>query len=532
MGKYIFVTGGVCSSLGKGIAAASIGTLLEGHGIKICLVKIDPYLNLDAGTMNPYQHGEVYVTDDGAETDLDLGNYFRFTSSPVGQRNSITTGQVYQEVISRERKGSYLGHTVQVIPHITDEIKRRILHASDENEAEVTIVEVGGTVGDIESVPFLEAARQLRHDLGDDDTLFVHLTLVPLVGGEELKTKPTQHSVKELREIGIQADILLCRASRMLNKELKRKISLFTNVDGDSIISDYDTKSTLYEVPLIFFRQGLQQLVFRKLNLNPGEEKMDEWHTLVRSIQHTRRVTRIAMVGKYTELADSYKSITEALEHGGFANRSRVEIVRIDSENLESLDALDEVFDNMTGILIPGGFGKRGIEGMIRSVEYSRVNKIPYLGICLGMQVMVIEFARNMANLKEANSTEFNPQTPSPVVSLLEEQRGMEEYGGTMHLGRQEVVLRSGTIIRGCYESDRIYERHRHRYEISSEYRELLESAGLTVSAVTPKMELVASVQWKNHPWGVGVQFHPEFTSQPLKPHPLFASFISACIRQ
>ncbi len=528
MKKYIFVTGGVCSSLGKGLAAASIGALLEGHGIKVCMVKIDPYLNVDAGTMSPYQHGEVYVTDDGAETDLDLGNYFRFTSSPVGQRNTITTGQIYQEVIRREREGKYLGRTVQMIPHITDEIKRRIVIASNENEAEATIIEVGGTVGDIESVPFLEASRQFIHDMGKENILFIHLTLVPLVAGEELKTKPTQHSVKELREIGIQPDMLLCRAPEELTDGMKEKISLFTNVEKKSIISAYDVDTTIYEIPLIYFRQKLHENIFRKLDLEPSEPNMGKWEQMIQTFRKASKTVRIGMLGKYIDLTDSYKSINEALFHGGISNEARIEIIKIDSEELESNPDIDSVFRDIDGILIPGGFGKRGIEGMIMGAGYARTNGIPCFGICLGMQIMVIEYARNAADLAGANSTEFNPESRAPVVSLLEEQMDIKEYGGTMRLGRSESHLKEGTKIREVYGTPIIYERHRHRYEVSVKYRELLEEAGLMVSGVTPGNSLVESVQWPDHPWSTGVQFHPEFTSKPIAPHPLFAAFIKA----
>jgi CTP synthase len=532
MKKYIFVTGGVCSSLGKGLAAASIGALLEGHGVKVCMVKIDPYLNVDAGTMSPYQHGEVYVTDDGAETDLDLGNYFRFTSSPVGRRNTITTGQIYQEVIQREREGKYLGRTVQMIPHITDEIKRRIVHAADENEAEVTIIEVGGTVGDIESVPFLEAARQFLHDIGEDHVLFVHLTLVPLVAGEELKTKPTQHSVKELREIGIQPDILLCRAPSELDEDMKKKIALFTNVNRNSIISAYDVDTTIYEIPLIYLKQGLHEIIFQKLSLTPGKANIANWEKMVNTFLTAKTSARIAMVGKYINLSDSYKSVNEALFHAGIANKCRVEIVRVDAEELEGRENLAEVFQDIDGILIPGGFGKRGIEGMIRTAEYARKNGVPLLGICLGMQIMVIEYARNVAELEGANSTEFHPESPAPVVSLLEEQEDVKDFGGTMRLGRGETHLKDGTLIRESYGKPLIYERHRHRYEVSVRYRDILEEAGLIISAVTPGNGLVESVQWPGHRWSTGVQFHPEFTSRPLKPHPLFSSFIKASLEK
>lgn len=532
MRKYVFVTGGVCSSLGKGVAAASLGTLLECHGIRVCMVKVDPYLNVDAGTMSPYQHGEVYVTDDGAETDLDLGNYFRFTSSPVSQKQSITTGQVYQEVIRKEREGRYLGRTVQVIPHITDEIKRRIQQAGEDNDAQVTVVEVGGTVGDIESVPYLEAARQMGYEVGRENVAYVHLTLVPEVAGSEFKTKPTQHSAKELREIGIQPDVLLCRSSEPLTEEMKSKISLFTNVRKEAVISAYDIEGTLYEIPLVYGSQGLDDTVIDILKLKTGQPDLKRWEQVVRTYKEAAQTVRIAMVGKYIHLNDTYKSINEALNHGGIANGCRVEIVKVDAEELESGEPAESFFRGIDGILIPGGFGKRGIEGMIKAAEYARTAGIPLLGICLGMQIMVIEYARHAAALDDANSTEFDPETGAPVVSLLEEQYEVKGYGGTMRLGRGETHLKEGTTIRECYGQPLIHERHRHRYEVSVRYREVLEEAGLIVSAVTPGNGLVESVQWPGHPWSVGVQFHPEFTSKPTDPHPLFSGFIAAALKE
>ncbi len=530
MKKYVFVTGGVCSSLGKGLAAASIGTLLECHGLRVCMVKIDPYLNVDAGTMSPYQHGEVYVTDDGAETDLDLGNYFRFTSSPVSQKQSITTGQIYQEVIRKEREGQYLGRTVQVIPHITDEIKRRIVVAGNDNDAEITIVEIGGTVGDIESVPYLEAARQFGHDVGRENVVYVHLTLVPMVAGEEFKTKPTQHSAKALREIGIQPDVLLCRSAKPLDDEMKRKISLFTNVNKDSVISAYDISGTIYEIPLVYGSQGFDRIVLKRLGLEYTEPDKSRWENVVDIYKNPVDTVKIGMVGKYIELNDSYKSINEALIHGGISNQVKVEIVRIDSENLEKTDDIGSVLKEVDGILIPGGFGKRGIEGMISAAQWARENNLPTLGICLGMQIMVIEYARNVAGLTDADSTEFVPECKAPVISLLEEQLDVKEYGGTMRLGRGESHLKEGSLIRECYDTPLIYERHRHRYEVSVKYREILEEAGLIIGGTTPGNQLVESVQWPDHCWSTGVQFHPEFTSKPTEPHPLFAGFIKGAL--
>jgi len=533
MKKYIFVTGGVCSSLGKGIAAASLGSLIELRGLGIRMAKIDPYINVDAGTMSPYQHGEVYVTDDGAETDLDLGNYARFTASPLSRANSITTGQIYQEVIQREREGRYLGRTVQVIPHITDRIKQRILAIGEHPEVDVTIVEVGGTVGDIESVPFLEAARQMIHELGHGNVLVVHLTLIPEVAGSELKTKPTQHSVKELQSIGIQPDILLCRAPRELDDDMRRKIALFTNVPFEAVISAYDVESTIYEIPLIFSRQGFDVIALERLSLDYGEPDLGAWEHVVEVFAQDELRVKIAVVGKYIELNDSYKSVDEALYHGGIANDRRVELVKVDSEMLENLESEEEVADvlrDVEGILVPGGFGSRGIEGMVRVARYARENNVPYFGICLGLQVMVIEYSRSVLGLEKANSTEFDPDGPYPVVSLLEEQVDVRNYGGTMRLGVSDSHLLAGSLIREIYGEPVVQERHRHRYEVSNRYRQSLEEAGLLVTAVTPDHSLVESVQWDDHPWGVGVQFHPEFTSKPTSAHPLFADFVRQSI--
>ncbi len=530
MSKYIFVTGGVCSGLGKGVAAASIGSLLENRGFNIRMIKIDPYINVDAGTMNPFQHGEVYVTDDGAETDLDLGNYNRFTSSPLSRDNSITTGQVYQAVITKEREGRFLGRTVQVIPHITDEIKARIFKVGEQPGVDVTLVEIGGTVGDIESIPFLEAARQFIHDLGKENVMFIHLTLVPVVYWGELKTKPTQHSVRELREIGIQPDILLCRAGTPLEEDMKRKISLFTNVEKDSVISAYDVRTTIYEIPLVFVEQKLDTSIMKRLGLAEKTPSRDGWKRIVEHFTDAKRTARIAIVGKYTGLHDSYISIFESLFHGGIANGSRVQLVKIESEELEGERDLAVPLAGCDGILVPGGFGLRGIEGMIKTAAYARQNNIPYLGICLGLQIMVIEYARNVLGLKEANSTEFAPETKHPVVSLLEEQVDIKAYGGTMRLGRSETRLLASTRIAEAYGAEVIFERHRHRYEVSNAYRQALQDGGLVVSGLTPDGALVESIEWPGHPWGVGVQFHPEFISKPKSPSPLFSRFIAACL--
>ncbi len=528
MRKYIFVTGGVCSSLGKGVAATSLGNLLESRGLKIAMVKIDPYLNVDAGTMSPYQHGEVYVTDDGAETDLDLGNYARFTKAPLGKKNSITTGQIYQEVIKREREGRYLGKTVQVIPHITDEIKRRIVLAGKEPDVDIVIIEIGGTVGDIESVPFLEAARQFVNDMGKGNTLFIHLTLIPEVAGKELKTKPTQHSVKELREIGIQPDILICRSPVQISREMITKIALFTNVAADSIISAYDVKTTIYEIPLIFHSQGLDRIVLKKMDIPGTGINFTEWETMVQTYKTSSHTVKIGIVGKYINLNDAYKSVYESIFHGGLANNVRIELIKIDAEDIEKTGDLDAVFADTDGILIPGGFGQRGIGGMITSAAYARTHGIPCFGICLGMQIMVIEYARNVLGYEGADSTEFRPATTVPVISLLEEQININNFGGTMRLGQSESLVVEGTKLHEIYGSSVIFERHRHRYEVSNQYRDELKSGGLIISALTPDKSLVESIEWPNHPWGIGVQFHPEFLSTPIKPHPLFSSFIRA----
>ena len=530
MKKYIFFSGGVCSSLGKGLAATSLANLLESRGLSVQMIKIDPYLNVDAGTMSPYQHGEVYVTDDGAETDLDLGSYARFTKAPILKANSITTGQIYQEVIKKEREGRYLGRTVQIIPHITDEIKRRILQVGRQQDVDVTIIEIGGTVGDYESIPYLEAARQMSTDLGKEQVLYIHLTLVPEVAGGELKTKPTQHSVKELREIGIQPDILILRAPHMLPSDMIHKISLFTNVERDAVIIGYDLKTTIYELPLVFHEQRMDEIVLKKLNLTAGEPDLEAWTRMVSICTSAPETVTIGVVGKYIHLPDSYKSIYEALSHGGIANNAKVRLVKIDSEELEALSEEDFAnrFIGIDGILIPGGFGMRGTLGMIQGARYAREHRIPCFGICLGMQIIVIEYARTVLGYSDADSTEFRPETSHPVISLLEEQLDITDMGGTMRLGRSESHLVKGTRIRDIYGSKVIHERHRHRYEFSNVYREPLSEAGLVISGFTPEESLVESVEWSDHPWGIGVQFHPEFTSTPISPHPLFASFIQA----
>ena len=530
MKKLIFVTGGVCSSLGKGIAASSIGALMESRGFTVRMVKIDPYLNVDAGTMSPYQHGEVYVTDDGAETDLDLGNYGRFTSAPLSRINSITTGQVYKTVIEKERAGDFLGRTVQVIPHITDEIKRRILAVAESPDVDITIVEVGGTVGDMESVPFLEAARQLIHEFGKQNAVSVHVTLVPSVSGGEIKTKPTQHAVKELQEVGIQPDVVILRSKEPLEEGIRRKISSFTNVEFEGVISGYDVP-TIYELPLVYYQQGIDAFILRKMNIESRHAELGAWKQVVEKVKHPASRVRIGIVGKYMELHDAYKSVWEALSHGGIANNSGVELVKIDSGRLEDPEAkLDEIFGSVDGVLVPGGFGERGIEGMVIAAKYAREHGLPYFGICLGMQIMVIEYARDVLGWIDAHSTEFSKTTKHPVISLLEEQIDVKAYGGTMRLGASESLTKPETGMRRAYGAEHIQERHRHRYEVANAVRDDLEAGGLVISATTPDGSLVEACEWPDHPWGLGVQFHPEFKSRPTKANPLFKAFIAECV--
>jgi CTP synthase len=520
--RYIFVTGGVLSSLGKGVSSAAIASLLEEMGYRVTLQKLDPYLNVDPGTMSPYQHGEVYVTEDGAETDLDLGHYERFTKAQMGRENNITSGRVYFNVLQRERKGDYLGATVQVIPHITDEIKRLI--RSIEKDHDFVIVEVGGTVGDIESLPFLEAIRQLGMELGRENCVYVHVTYVPYVKSVgELKTKPTQHSVKELRAIGIQPDVLICRSECEIPKEVKEKLSLFTNVSPSAVISAHDVE-TIYEVPLLFKKQGLHLWLAKRFNLEPkdGEGK---WEKIVSIIKNAKEEVKVALVGKYVSLRDAYKSVVEALTHGSIANRVKLNILWVNSENVE-----EELLQEADGILVPGGFGERGIEGKIKAIKDGRLSKKPTFGICLGMQLMCVEFARNVLNLKGANSTEFDPNTPHPVIDIMEEQKHIEELGGTMRLGAYPCVLKEGTKVREIYRREVIYERHRYRYEFNNAYREVFERNGFVISGLSPDCRLVEVVELRDHPWFIGCQFHPEFKSKPFDPHPLFVSFIKACI--
>ncbi len=525
--KFIFVTGGVMSSLGKGLAAASIGALLESRGLKVTLQKLDPYLNIDPGTMDPFQHGEVFVTDDGAETDLDLGHYQRFTHANLTKKNNFTTGKVYDSVISKEREGRYLGQTVQVIPHITDEIKSRILDVADDND--VVIVEIGGTVGDIESLPFLEAVRQLRADLGRTNTLFVHLTYVPYIAAAgELKTKPTQHSVKELLQIGIQPDIILCRTDRFLSREIKQKIALFCNVKIEAVITAKDVE-TIYEVPLIFHKEGLDEIIVESLNMWTRRPDVSQWQEIVAKFKNLASDVTIGVVGKYVSLKDAYKSLHEALAHGGIANDSRVIIRYVDSEEVESKGA-ETVLSGVHGILVPGGFGKRGFEGKIQAVGYARERKVPFFGICLGMQMAVVEFARNVCDLKGAHTSEVAPDTPHPVVDLMEGQRGISEKGGTMRLGAYPCLIKEDTLAYSAYKTTEIFERHRHRYEVNTRYHKTLEKHGLVLSGLSPDGKLVEMIEIQNHPWFVGCQFHPEFKSTPLNPHPLFRDFIKVAM--
>jgi CTP synthase len=536
MAKYIFVTGGVVSSLGKGIAAASIGCLLESRGLKVTLQKFDPYLNVDPGTMSPFQHGEVFVTDDGAETDLDLGHYERFTHAPLTQANNLTSGRIYEQIISRERRGDYLGKTVQVIPHVTNEIKsavKRVSTASDGSPIDVVIVEIGGTVGDIESLPFLEAIRQLRHELGRENTLFVHVTLVPwIAAAQELKTKPTQHSVKELRAIGIQPDILLCRSERELPDDMKEKIALFCDVDIEAVGTAVDVAS-VYECPIVFAEQGVDDMALRLLNLDHtvGPRDMSRWTQMVGRLKHPKHQVSIGLVGKYVEYEDSYKSLKEALLHGGLAHETKVNITWIESERLAWPDAI-ATLERFDGILVPGGFGKRGVEGMLCAIRYARECKVPYFGICLGMQTMVIEFARNVCGLANANSTEFDPATSNRVIYKLRELKGVDELGGTMRLGAYPCELQEGSFARAAYGTSDISERHRHRYEFNREFEAVLKEHGLKLTGETPDKVYVEICELPDHPWYLGCQFHPEFKSKPMEPHPLFNAFVGAALEQ
>lgn len=528
--KFVFVTGGVASSLGKGITAASLGRLLKARGLKVALQKIDPYLNVDAGTMNPYQHGEVFVTEDGAETDLDLGHYERFVDINLTRKSNVTTGQIYGAVIEKERRGEYLGQTVQVIPHITDEIKRRIHEVAEEWGADVTIVEIGGTVGDIEGLPFLEAARQFKLDVGADNVLYLHVTLIPTVAGGELKTKPTQHSVRELRSIGIQPDGLVCRTPQPLTEEMRRKISLFCDTPQEAVFEAVDT-DFVYGVPLLLEEQGIARWVMQRLRLTDGEPDLNDWRELVRRGRNPLDEVTIAMVGKYVQLRDAYLSVVEALKHGGFSNQVRVRIRWVDAEQLND-ETAQSLLKGVDGVVVPGGFGYRGIEGKIFAIKYTRENGIPFLGLCLGLQCAVIEFARNVCGLKDANSTEFDEETRHPVIALMDEQRRVVQKGGTMRLGAYPCFLKPGTKVAEIYNAHLVYERHRHRYEVNPRYHETLERHGMVLSGISPDGKLVEVVELPNHPFFVATQFHPEFKSRPNRPHPLFASFIGAALKQ
>ena len=524
--KYIFVTGGVVSSLGKGIAAASLGRLLVERGLRVTMMKFDPYINVDPGTMSPFQHGEVFVTDDGAETDLDLGHYERFIDRSLSQLNNVTTGRIYLNVITKERRGEYLGSTVQVIPHITDEIKMAMKRLAPEND--VVIVEIGGTVGDIESLPFLEAIRQFRHEIGRDNALFIHLTLVPFITATgEVKTKPTQHSVRDLMEIGIQPDILICRTERPLSADVKRKIALFCNVEFGCVIESRDVP-TIYEIPIAFHEQGLDARVVQRLSLGGTSADLAGWRHMVHTIAAPRDRVRIAVVGKYTELVDSYKSVQEALIHGGIANDVGIDISWISSDAFTSSQRAAEVLDAFHGLLIPGGFGVRGIEGMLDAIRHARESGLPFLGICLGLQTAIIEFARNVCGLDDSHSSEFAPECANPVISLMESQQHVTDMGGTMRLGAYPCRLRPGSLAADVYGVPEVSERHRHRYEVSNSYRDLFAEHGMRFSGLSPDGSLVEMIELPSHPWFIGCQFHPELRSRPTRPHPLFAGFIAA----
>ena len=528
--KYIFVTGGVVSSLGKGIAAASLGRLLVERGLNVTMQKFDPYINVDPGTMSPFQHGEVFVTDDGAETDLDLGHYERFIDRSLSRQNNITTGWIYQTVINKERRGEYLGSTVQVIPHITDEIKNAIRRTAPGHD--IVITEIGGTVGDIESLPFLEAIRQFRQEVGRDNALFIHLTLVPYIAAAgELKTKPTQHSVRDLMEIGIQPDILICRSEQPLAVEIKRKIALFCNVDFGCVIESPDVKS-IYEIPVRFFEQGLDREVCQRLRLDTKEPDLQGWKSMTERILHPTKQVRIAVVGKYTDLRDAYKSVQEALIHGGIPNDAKVQIEWIPSDQFSDQPAAGRLLSGYDGLLIPGGFGERGIGGMVEAIRWARENDLPFFGICLGLQVAIIEFARNVCRLPDTNSTEFEPNCQTPVISLMRSQRDVSDLGGTMRLGAYTARLRPGSRAAQAYGSSEISERHRHRWEVSNAYRDVLAEYGLRLSGQSPDGGLVEVIELPDHVWFIGCQFHPELKSRPTRPHPLFAGFTAAALRR
>ncbi|MDI6878151.1 MAG: CTP synthase [Desulfitobacteriaceae bacterium] len=527
--RFIFVTGGVVSSLGKGITAASLGCLLKNRGLKVAIQKFDPYINIDPGTMSPYQHGEVFVTDDGAETDLDLGHYERFIDVPLSKNSNVTTGKIYWSVISKERKGDFLGGTVQVIPHITNEIKERIYRVARESHPDIVITEIGGTVGDIESLPFLEAIRQMRSDLGRGNIIYIHVTLVPyLAASGELKTKPSQHSVKELRGIGIQPNILVCRSEHQLSDDMVDKLALLCDIDSDAIIQAIDAP-TIYEVPLMLQEEGLDDIVLRRLGIDAPAADMTEWRAMVERIKSPVKETEIAIVGKYVELPDAYLSVAEALRHAGTEHGAKVRIRWVNSEAIEN-GAVADFLDGAGGILVPGGFGSRGIEGKIEAIRYARENKVPFLGICLGMQCAVIEFARNVCGMERANSTEFDPDTSYPVIDILPEQKDIEDKGGTMRLGISPAKLMEDSLAFEAYQDEVIYERHRHRYEVNNQFRAELEGAGLKFSGTSPDGRLVEITEYPDHPWFVASQFHPEFKSRPNRPHPLFRDFVRATL--
>ncbi len=530
--KYIFVTGGVVSSLGKGLAAAALGTLLEKRGLRVTLQKFDPYLNVDPGTMNPFQHGEVYVLSDGSETDLDLGHYERFTNCELTQRNNLTSGQVYESVLAKERRGDYLGKTVQVIPHITDEIKARIRDVAKESNCDVLITEIGGTTGDIEGLPFLEAIRQFILEEGRDNSLIMHVTLVPFIkAAGELKTKPTQQSIAKLREIGLHPNILICRTEHPLDDEVRQKLSLFGNVPLDAVVEGRDVDHTIYEMPLMLQQEGLDATVCKLLNLETPEADISDWKRFVKRLIHPRKRVKIAVVGKYIDLQDAYKSIYESLTHAGASNDCGIDLVLVDAEDIETNGA-GMFLSSAAGVLVPGGFGDRGVEGKILAAQYARENKIPYLGLCLGMQIATIEYARNVCGLAGANSTEFDPHSPHPVISLLEEQQDVTEKGASMRLGAWPTLIVEGTKAHAIYGTNEIRERHRHRYEFNQKYRQQMEDAGFVISGTSPNGELVELIEIKDHPWFLACQFHPEFQSKPNSPHPLFRGFIAASLSQ
>ncbi|MDP5274664.1 CTP synthase [Chengkuizengella axinellae] len=531
MTKYIFVTGGVVSSLGKGITAASLGRLLKNRGLQVMIQKFDPYINVDPGTMSPYQHGEVFVTDDGAETDLDLGHYERFIDINLTQNSNVTTGKIYSSVITKERKGEYLGGTVQVIPHITNEIKERVFRAGRESGADVVITEIGGTVGDIESLPFLEAIRQIKSDIGRDNVMYIHVTLIPYLNAAgELKTKPTQHSVKELRSLGIQPHVIVCRTEQELSEDMRNKLALFCDIDPNAVIEARDA-DTLYEIPLMLLDQHMDDIVVNHLKLEAPSPDMTEWNHLLNKVKQLKHKTEIAIVGKYVALHDAYLSIVESLSHAGFEHQAEVNIRWVNAEEVND-ENVQDLLSGVNGILVPGGFGDRGIEGKVSAIKYARENKVPFFGICLGMQVAVIEFARSVAGLQSANSSEINPDTPYPVIDLLPEQKDIEDLGGTMRLGSYPCKLGKDTLAYESYGTDLISERHRHRYEFNNDYREMLENAGLKVSGTSPDGRLVEMIEIPDHPWFLASQFHPEFTSRPNRPQKMFTGFVKAALNQ